>query len=268
MVWTRAPGVLDHSTHAAGMHPSPFGTVALIAAGAVLLSVTVVSAQSVWAAGDLGIDFVFYREVGARFLSDGSYYQSHQLAGPYTVSLMVDVLYPPPALFLFVPIALVPAPMAIVAWWGAPLLLLTYVIVTYRPATLAVIVILLLLSWPRAIGAYLFGNTDIWAVAGLAAGLRWGWPALLVALKPTFLPFALVGIRHRSFWILGAALSIASILMLPMWLDYVAVLRHLSIGGDYALGSVPLMLVPIVARLGAQTAAATSDGRTAAAPSS
>ena len=87
---------------------------------------------------------------------------------------------------------------------------------------------------------------------------------MLLAIKPTLLPFAIIGIRHRSFWIAAAALAAVSLLMLPMWLDYVVVLRNLSIGGAYSLGSVPLLLVPVVARFGSQTAAATADGRTAA----
>ena len=118
---------------------------------------------------------------------------------------------------------------------------------------------LLLLAWPRAIGAYLFGNTDVLAVAAVAGGLRWGWPVLLLAIKPTLLPFALVGIRHRSFWLAAAAFAAASLLMLPMWFDYLVVLRNLSIGGAYSLGSVPLLLVPVVARFGRQHDVATSN---------
>jgi hypothetical protein len=31
----------------------------------------------------------------------------------------------------------------------------------------------------------------------------WGWPALAVALKPTLLPFALIGARRRSWWLVA-----------------------------------------------------------------
>jgi hypothetical protein len=250
------------------MHRSSFATIGVIAAGALLATVAVESARSIWAAGQLGMDFGFYREVGARFLADGSYYLAHQLAGPYGVSLMVDVLYPPLALLVFIPVAVLPIPLATAAWWGLPTLLSLYVIVVYRPSRWAVALMLLLLTWPRAIGAYLFGNTDVLAVAAVAGGLRWGWPVLLLAIKPTLLPFAIIGIRHRSFWIATAALAALSLLMLPMWLDYLVVLRNLSIGGAYSLGSVPLLLVPVVARFGSQTTAAAPDGPAAVGPSS
>ena len=46
----------------------------------------------------------------------------HQLAGPYDVTLMTDVLYPPSALLLFVPFSILP----IVLWWVVPIAITGY----------------------------------------------------------------------------------------------------------------------------------------------
>lgn len=226
--------------------PAPWRQALLVVAGALLAIVAVSVTSSVAAAGDLGIDAAYYRELGARWLADGSYYLPHQLAGPYDVTLMVDVLYPPSALLLFVPAAILPAPL----WWAVPLGVTGYVIAGWRPGMVAIAGMLLLLAWPRATGAIVFGNTDMWAMAAVAAGLRWGWPALAVTLKPTLAPFALVGIRRRSWWI-AAALGVAiAALTWPLWLDYVTAMRHLRADPGYSLGSIPILLVPIVGWLG------------------
>ncbi len=50
----------------------------------------------------VGVDFQLYREVTMRWLGGGPFYQPYQLAGPYPISAG-DVLYPPVALWLFVP---------------------------------------------------------------------------------------------------------------------------------------------------------------------
>ena len=36
------------------------------------------------------MDWEFYRDLGASWLANGSYYQPHQLAGPYVFTTMVD----------------------------------------------------------------------------------------------------------------------------------------------------------------------------------
>jgi hypothetical protein len=64
----------------------------------------------------LGDDARFYRDIGLRWLADGSYYLPHQLAGPYPVTLQLDNLYPPTALALFVPLRVLPGPL----WWLNP----------------------------------------------------------------------------------------------------------------------------------------------------
>lgn len=191
----------------------------------------------------IGMDYDFYRGVGARWLADGSYYWPHQLAGPYDVSLMVDVLYPPTALVLFVPLVFLPA----VVWWLIPAAILGYALYRWRPDYRAWPVLLLLIMWPRAMGAVFHGNTDMWVAAGVAGALLWGWPAAIVALKPTFLPLALLGIGKRAWWIAVGVGLVNVVLTLPLWLDYVTAMRNLHISLDYSLGSIPIVVLPLVA---------------------
>jgi hypothetical protein len=194
---------------------------------------------------EAGMDFWFYRDIAIRWLADGSYYTPVQLAGePYELTAMVDVLYPPTALALFVPFVWLPW----VLWWVIPIAVIGYVVWTYRPSPWAWAAIAFLVAWPRTFGAVLFGNTDMWMAAGVAGGLRWGWPAVLIAVKPTFLPFALVGVRHRSTWVLGTILGLLSLPLLP---DYITAMTNLRVDGiGYAAVSLPIVLIPIVAWLG------------------
>jgi hypothetical protein len=217
--------------------------VAVSLAGVVLVVVSWVNLTMVMGAGGLGVDYLYYAGIGQRFLDTGAYYCPHQLAGPYDITLMHDVLYPPSALVLFVPAAVLPAPL----WWIVPIGVTVYVVAGWRPSAWGVAGMLLLLSWPRANGAFLFGNTDMWAMAGVAAGLRWGWPAVFLLIKPTFAPFALVGIRHRSWWLVLAGMAVFGLLTLPLWLDYLTAMTNIRVPSDYSLGSIPLLLVPVVA---------------------
>ena len=157
------------------------------------------SSRSSRDAGDLWIDYTStaYRR---RWLADGSYYLPHQLTGvPY--GLAPDgrtSCTRPTALFLFVPLVVRArrssggsCPSACHRHDG---------LAAGVPAPWAWVAMLVLLMWPRANAAFLFGNTDMWMAAGVAAGLIWGWPALILTLKPTLLPFALLGANRRAWW--------------------------------------------------------------------
>jgi hypothetical protein len=191
----------------------------------------------------LGMDFLFYRDIAARWVETGAYYLPHQLAGPYPATLMVVNLYPPPALLLFVPFLVLPA----ILWWVIPISVLVAFVAWCRPAPIAWPLLALVLVWPRTQTAFLFGNTDLWMAAAVAGGLRWGWPAALLVVKPTFLVFAVVGLRRREFWIALAAVALISIPMAALWVDYVQAMRNVTIDADYSLGSLPLVIAPLIA---------------------
>jgi hypothetical protein len=222
----------------------------VIVLGAALLIEVVVGAQVIAAPGDIGVDFRFYRDLAARWVADGTYFQPYQLEGPYVSTTLVDTFYPPIALLLFVPFLVLPA----VLWWVIPMAILIYVIVSWRPNLWAIAVMMALMMWVRAFGAFLWGNTDMWLAAAVAAGLRWGWPAALIAIKPSVLPFMLIGFRSRSFWIAIAVIALVSIPMWALWRDWVIAIRNMDQRLDYSLGSVTLYLVPIVAWLGRRRA--------------
>ncbi len=220
--------------------------LAAVVAG-VLVAEVIVTFGLMRASGDLWIDYAFYRQVGATWLADGTYYLPHQLTGaPYGIVPMQDVLYPPTALFLFVPLTVIPPPV----WWIVPVAVLAFTIWRWRPAPWAWLAMALLLLWPRAEAAFLYGNSDMWMAAGVAAGLRWGWPALLLVVKPIFLPLAALGANRLSWWVAAAVVVVVSLAMLPLWTQYVTAMRSLRIGLDYSLGSLPLLLVPIMGWLG------------------
>ena len=217
----------------------------------ILLLVASATIQTALQDPRVGQDFRFYRDAGLRWLETGQLYLPHQLSGEYPLALMVDVLYPPTALLLFVPAALLPFWIAALAWWGIPAAVVARQLWVERPASWTWPLAGLLLLWPRSYGSLVWGNTDLWLVAAVSAGLLWGWPAVLAVLKPTFAPFALVGIRRRSWWIAAAGLLVFSLAVLPMWFDYVrAMLNVRGLGLDYSLFNLPIAFVPLVLHLG------------------
>jgi hypothetical protein len=214
----------------------------LVLAGGLLVTAFAVNAVTIAGQGGLGIDAAFYRSVGQRFLDGGPLYLPHQLAGPYDVGLEVDNLYPPTALALFVPLAVLPVAL----WWLIPLAVTGYALWRWKPAWWGVAGMLVLLTWPRAHAAFLFENSDMWAMAAVAGGLTWGWPALFLTIKPVFAPLALIGFRHRYWWAGVAAMGALAVVTAPLWRDYVVAMTNLRIGSDYSLASLPLLMVPVV----------------------
>jgi len=106
------------------------------------------------------------------------------------------------------------------------------------------------LAYPQTVSQVIYGNTNMWVVAAIAAGARWGWPSVLVLLKPSFAPFALVGARSRRWWAALALLALVSVPFGAMWVDYATAMRNSSLSWTYALVALPLMFVPLVAWLG------------------
>jgi len=197
--------------------------------------------------GKLGDDFAFYRGVGERWLATGELYQPRQLEGPYDNVVNFDVLYPPLALALFVPFAILPA----ILWWAIPLGILGVHLLLHRPRPWTWPVLALVVLWPRTIGGVLFGNTDMWVAAFVAAGTVLGWPAVGILIKPSFVPLLAVGARHRSFWFALGATVLLSALGLELWSDYVSAIgnvRELPLA--YSLANLPLTIAPIVVWLG------------------
>ena len=194
----------------------------------------------------VGTDHTFYREVGQRWLDTGVYYLPHQLAGPYQVQADVDVLYPPLALLLFVPLVWMPFPL----WWIVPGVVVGLTLWKLRPALWTWPIMAALLAWPRGVSNLIYGNSDMWIATFICGGLLIAWPAVLVVMKPSVIPFALIGARRRSWWIAAAGLAILSLFMIQLWQEFVVAIRNSDAEWYYSLDDMPPLFIPVVAWLG------------------
>jgi hypothetical protein len=201
--------------------------------------------QIVDAQDAIGDDLDYFRSVAQRWLDTGVLYSPDQLAGPYVVKTQVHNLYPPLALYLFVPFLYLPA----ILWWLIPLGLLAYVVWWCRPVTWALPILAALILYPKTPAVVLYGNSDIWGIGFAAAGIRWGWPAALVFFKPSVGFLALPGILTRRWWIAAAVLAVISLPLLPLWLDYPRVLLNSDTNIGRSWSNAPFFLVPFVAWL-------------------
>lgn len=199
-----------------------------------------------------GVDFVLYRDVAARWLAGGPYFEAYQLAGPYDIRAG-DVLYPPVGLLLFVPFAVLPAGVAWPLWWGIPLAATAWAVSRLRPRPSVWPLLALCVAWPTTLLKTWTGNPVIWCVAALALGTLSYSPSVFVLLKPSLAPFALFGANRRRWWI---ALAVFFLLCLPfgsLWLDWAASVVNSRGGGPlYSTLEIPMLLFPLVAWWGRQ----------------
>ncbi len=203
-----------------------------------------------------GVDFQLYRDATARWFAGGPFYEPYQLTGPYPISAG-DILYPPVALWLFLPFSIITAApissVLAVAWWAIPLGIVAGSVVRLRPRPLVWPLIALCLANPTTLLKIWTGNPVIWSMAAMALAVvgasRFAAPFVLV--KPSLAPFALFGIRRRSWW-LGAALFL--LLCLPfgaLWADWVTSVVNSQGGGLlYSSLEAPMLLLPLAAWLG------------------
>lgn len=219
---------------------------------AVLVTLLLLAAAAwLWAFGWFGPpnwranagDLTIYTNATARLLGGGYWYLDRQLV-PYEIA-WGDVLYPPAAAWFFAPWLVLPGwtfvaiPAAITAW----------AVYRMRPAWWAWPLMALCLLWPVTGLKVLSANPNVWVMAFAALGALRGWPAALILLKPSLLPFALFGIRSRAWWIVAAGLALLSVPFLAETLAYPAVIlrSHNPDGFLYSLADVPLILIPVIA---------------------
>jgi hypothetical protein len=235
-----------------------------IATGLTLLIVAVIAATAWFELNSpafpttLALDFGHYLDGTRRWLATGTPYLPAEVAAPFQYQPLT-FMHPPLALLLFAPFLVLPA----VLWWVIPIGITAVLIVSWRPAPWAWPVITLLLALPKAHIAVIVGNTDLWVLAAIAAGLRFGWPALLVVIKPSLFPFVLSGVRHRSWWLGLPVLVLLAIPFGSLWVDWLHVVVNAPGGVAYSLPNVPWLLVPVVAWVARRT----PDGRLPPVPS-
>jgi hypothetical protein len=189
-----------------------------------------------------GIDYTLYMDATRRWLDGGTFFQPYQLAGPYQLQ-MGDVLYPPTALWLFIPFALLPA----LLWWAIPLGVTAAMVWRLRPAPVAWPFLALCCFWPPFVARIVAGNPVMWVMAAVALGFAFRWAFVGVLLKPSLFPFALLGVRSRSWWVALAVVVVASIPFGAMWIDWVKAVTNSSGGLLYSLQDVPILLLPVIA---------------------
>jgi hypothetical protein len=223
----------------------------------VLAIVNLVAASNGWLAAFRGWDFFHYVEAARRWLESGTPYLAHEVARPFQFS-NETFLHPPISLLLFAPFTVLPA----LLYWVIPLTGTAALIAAWRPARWTWPLMALLLNWPRFDGAVIVGNTDLWVVFFIAAGLRFGWPILLLAIKPSVAPFAIVElaalIRADSIPVrrtVEIAVTAAFLLLLAapfggLWLEWFAVVRHSPADPMYSIGAIPWLIVPAIAWFG------------------
>jgi hypothetical protein len=106
----------------------------------------------------------------------------------------------------------------------------------------------LCMLWPRTAGILIAGNTDMWVAAAIAVALAASLPtAVLLILKPSYLPFALIGIPWRSWWVVGVVVAVVAAAFAGLWFDYLTVLRGVTLEPLYSLYNAPFVLIPVIA---------------------
>jgi hypothetical protein len=84
-------------------------------------------------------------------------------------------------------------------------------------------------------------------MAAVALGFAFRWAFVGVLLKPSLFPFALLGIRDRSWWIALAIVIVGSLPFGSMWLDWITAVSNSTGGLFYSLQDVPILLLPVIA---------------------
>ena len=163
--------------------------------------------------GALGVDLHLYLSATRSWLDGDGFYHARQLAGPYHIEGSDtagggDILYPPVILVLLVPFTILPE----ILWWIVPAAAFGWALWRLRPARWAWPLLALGAALPANIDVVVRGNPVIWVAAAFAVGCVVAGPAVLVLLKPSLFPFALMGV-HRRRW--RIALGLFGLACLP-----------------------------------------------------
>lgn len=207
------------------------------------------------------IDYRIYMTATRAWMAGGPFYHPATITTPYQVFGSLPILYPPVALYLFAPFTLLPAFL----WWAVPFGLTAFALWRLRPAPWAWPIMLLLMQSGSIPALIWHGNPVMWVLACVALATVYGWTGPLALVKPSLLPFALVGVRRRSWWIALAVMVAISLPFGAMWIDWIRVILNGRGGGGifYSIGEMPLLLVPLVAWLARQRAAVVAISSTA-----
>jgi hypothetical protein len=204
--------------------------------------------------GYVGGDAERFISSATRWATGGSFYFPVQLAGRYVPSGDV-MLYPPLAIYLFLPFAILPR----VLWWAIPLAIIAGTLWRLRPAYWCSLILAAIWCLVPTQAGLMSGNANMWMTAFVALAV-WRRPAAVALLmKPTVFPIALLFARDRRWWL---GLSLAGLAAIPfgrLWLDYATITRNLDAPLSYSADAYPMLLSPLIAYL-ARRRDATLDG--------
>jgi hypothetical protein len=98
---------------------------------------------------------------------------------------------------------------------------------------------------------FVSGNPDLWITMFLALSTVHPAFASFVFIKPSVAFFGLWRVRSRAWWYGFVPLSVMSLLLLPLWFDWLrVVLNSRGTGGLlYSWQEMPLLLIPMIAWL-------------------
>jgi len=190
---------------------------------------------------NFALDYRWHMEASQRLLDTGTPYYPFQFEGHYSFQ-QAPILYPPIAFALFIPFLWLPPFL----WWAIPIGLLVFCMTRHRPPLWGWALTLACFCWFWSLGVFLFGNPGMWIAAFVAAGTVWSWPFALVLLKPTFAPIALLGIRHRSWWVTIGVMAGVSLLFGRVWFDWLTILGNSDVTLSYNFPTIPLMVAPLI----------------------
>lgn len=216
-----------------------------MAVGLTLLftgAIVVVVATAVIDRQLVGLDIGHYLDATRRWLEVGTPYLPSEVAGAFQIERLT-YLHPPVAVYLFAPFLVLP----LFLWWVIPIGIVAWCVVSWRPPYWTWPVMAALLALSRFFIPLIVGNSDLWIWAAIAAGLRFGWPAVLVVVKPSLFPFMVIGIRRRSWWLAALVVVLVSLPFGSLWVDWISVIRHAPKDLGYSLSNVQWLLVPALA---------------------
>jgi hypothetical protein len=192
-------------------------------------------------------DLLHYLEATKRWLATGTPYVATEVAGPFAYG-GETFLHPPIALPFFA--VFLAAPIQL--FWIVPLTGFTWLVLAERPASWTwPLIALLLATYPLGPALYA-GNTDMWAWLFFAAGVRWGWPLALLAVKPSVAIVGFIGIRNRRTWCAALLMIVLCVPFGSLWVDWLRVVTNSPGTVLYSAHNALMFAIPLIARIGSR----------------
>lgn len=198
---------------------------------------------------EVGYDPRLFAQFGARFVATGEAYYPIQLGEPYRAEGTVNI-YPPLALYLFVPFAYLPLAL----WWAIPLGVLGWHLWSCRPRFWTWPVMALILGLVPTASALVYGSSTLWSVAMICIGLRYPAAMALLAFKPVDAAVAVLVVRRRAFWVGLALVAVAALPFGRLWIEWWSAITNIEGGTPLRnITGLPLLLLPLVVWVGRST---------------